>query len=62
MGNVVQLRSQKTPETIREPVEDFIQNELMIWAERQGIDINSRKFKYSAACIMTCLQGMLLDV
>lgn len=51
----------KSQEPEEDPVILFIQDYLLPWAEENGLDINSGKFRLNGATIMTCLQGMLLD-
>lgn len=59
-SNVIQFPTKKKVETEEESVQNFINNELIEWAYRMGVDTNSLEFKYSAAAIMACMQGMIL--
>lgn len=62
MDNVVELFGKKPQqEEEKDPVLDFVQENLIPWAIENGLDITSMKFKLNGATIMTCLQGMLLD-
>ena len=45
-----------------DPVNEFILDYLMPWAMKNGIDIESMKFKLNGATIMASLQGMLHDI
>lgn len=60
--NVIQFRNTKKSVPNVNSVDDFIQNGLMPWAQANGVDLNSMKFKHAAAGVMGCLQGMVLDV
>lgn len=42
-------------------VNKFVNEILTPWSTANGIDVDSSKFRYTAAGIMACLQGMLLD-
>ena len=56
MSNVVSLFKEL-------PVEDNVLKYMLTfldWAEAQGIDINSKSFKYDAAIIRISIQSMLL--
>lgn len=66
MSNIVSLRRKASPQTPQIPVisaseeaQDFILNELYMWALEKGIDTETTDFKYESATIMTVLQGML---
>jgi hypothetical protein len=58
--NIINFPS-KSQEPEEDPVILFIQDCLLPWAQENGLDIDSGKFRFNAATIMTCLQGMLLD-
>lgn len=60
-NNIINFPTRKVEEEL-DPVHEFINSKLMDWAIENGIDTSTRKFKYSAAGIMTCMQGMLLEV
>ncbi len=59
MDNVIAFEKRK-PEEELDPVYNFVFNILIPWAEENGVDTSSQEFKFDAATIMTCLQGMLL--
>jgi hypothetical protein len=46
-----------TPDSVMDMVYD-----IQVWAMDNGIDINTLDFKYSAATIMSVLQGMVFKV
>lgn len=60
MDNVIEFPGAKPAKSI-DPALDFVQDLLIPWATRNGIDVQSQKFKLNGATIMTCIQGMLLD-
>jgi hypothetical protein len=60
MDNVIEFPTNRSEED-GDPAAEFIMNDLIPWAIEQGLDIYAAKFRFNAATIMTCLQGMLLD-
>ena len=60
MGNVIEFPTAPSEEVLSKE-QDFLQNYLMPWAEKNGLDISSMKFKLNGTTILTCIQGMLLD-
>jgi hypothetical protein len=61
VDNIISFPSKSQELVEEDPVILFIQDCLLPWAEENGLDINSTKFRLNGATIMTCLQGMLLD-
>lgn len=59
MDNVIAFAKRK-PDEEQDPVRSFVYDILIPWAEENGVDTSSQEFKFDAATIMTCLQGMLL--
>jgi hypothetical protein len=63
MDNIIKFSEYIKPIEMQEdPIAKFVHDYLLPWAEEHGIDINTPLFKHQGATIMTCLQGMLIDV
>lgn len=64
MNNVITFPNRNVVEKVDTQVlvNRFTNDVLVPWARNQGVDTSTEKFRLSAAGIMACLQGMLLDV
>lgn len=60
MDNVVSFPTRTAKKSV-DPVLSFIEHDLHDWAQANNIDTSSTKYKYAAAGIMSCLQGMLIE-
>ena len=61
MDNVIELFVSRNTE-VKDSTHQFVYDYLIPWAETHRIDTDSKLFKLNAATIMSCLQGMLVDV
>lgn len=61
MDNVVEFKKKPEPKK-EDPSIVFVRDHLVPWAVENKIDVSSSSFKHYGATIMSCIQGMLINV